>query len=194
MKAIRKLRRPPLILEIFCSTIFLQAKHINSLCLSKFSTMKNFVLAMFILGFSSITFSQNASPDPEEPAIKKTIDLLFEGMKMGDSSMVRQVFHSSARLMTCYTTKDGIGKVAEDSIPAFLSAVGTPHSEVWNEKITSINICRDMNLAQVWTSYEFYVDDTFSHCGVNAFQLVKENDLWLIIQLTDTRRKKGCSE
>jgi len=156
--------------------------------------MKNFVLSMFILGFSSITFSQNASQDPEESAIKKTMDLLFEGMKMGDSSMVRQVFHSSARLMTCYTSKDGISKMAEDSIPAFLNAVGTTHTEVWNERITSLTICRDMNLAQVWTTYEFYVDDTFSHCGVNAFQLVKENDLWRIIQLTDTRRKKGCSE
>lgn len=147
-----------------------------------------------ILVFSSIAFSQNASQDPEEAAIKKTIDLLFEGMKKGDSSMVRIVFHSTARLMTCYTDKNGISHVAEDSIPAFLNDVGTPHKEQWNEKITSINICRDMNLVQVWTTYEFYVDDSFSHCGVNAFQLVKENDQWTIIQLTDTRRKKGCLE
>jgi hypothetical protein len=31
----------------------------------------------------------------------------------------------------------------------------------------------DDNLAAVWTEYEFYVGKNFSHCGVNAFQLVK---------------------
>lgn len=152
--------------------------------------MKKLILSLMVFGFSSVAFSQ----DKEEANIKATIDMLFEGMKNGDSSMVRLVFHPKARLMSCYTDKEGISHLIEDSIPEFIEAVGTPHEEQWNEKITSMSISRDMNLAQVWTTYEFYVDETFSHCGVNAFHLVKENDKWTIIQLTDTRRKKGCLE
>ena len=40
--------------------------------------------------------------------------------------------------------------------------------------------------------FAFYLDDKFSHCGVDAFQLFKGNTGWEIFQLTDTRKKEGC--
>jgi hypothetical protein len=36
------------------------------------------------------------------------------------------------------------------------------------------------------------VGDRFSHCGVDAFTLAKEDDAWKIVALTDTRRRQGC--
>jgi hypothetical protein len=39
-------------------------------------------------------------------------------------------------------------------------------------------------------NYAFYLDDQFSHCGVNAFQLVRMEAGWQIIQITDTRRRE----
>lgn len=47
----------------------------------------------------------------------------------------------------------------------------------------------DGPLATAWTPYAFYLGDTLSHCGTNAFQLAKLKDDWKIIQITDTRRK-----
>ena len=43
-----------------------------------------------------------------------------------------------------------------------------------------------------WTPYSFFLNDTFSHCGVNNFQLLKKEGEWKIIYLIDTRRKEGC--
>ena len=81
------------------------------------------------------------------------------------------------------------------SLADFLKAIGTPHPEVWNEKIWNTEIRIDDNLAQIWTDYAFYVDDRFSHCGVDAFQLVKETDgKWRIVHLIDTRRKEPCTK
>jgi hypothetical protein len=48
-------------------------------------------------------------------------------------------------------------------------------------------------LAQAWCDYAFYVDKSYSHCGVDAFQLFKGKDGWKIFHLADTRRKTGCT-
>jgi hypothetical protein len=41
-------------------------------------------------------------------------------------------------------------------------------------------------------NYAFFAGDTFSHCGVNAFQLFKGADGWKIFHIADTRRREGC--
>ncbi|UWX56421.1 hypothetical protein NYZ99_09635 [Maribacter litopenaei] len=50
----------------------------------------------------------------------------------------------------------------------------------------------DGAMANAWTPYEFRINDNFSHCGVNSFQMVKLEGEWKIIYLIDTRRKEGC--
>jgi hypothetical protein len=142
--------------------------------------------------FVDLTGSAQSAFKQEKKAVRATIDLLFNGMREGDSSKVGQAFHKDARLMTIFIDKNGNPRLIEEDIQGFLSAVGTPHNEVWNEKLTSVKIQIDGDLAQAWTKYEFYVDENFSHCGVNAFQFMKDFEGWKIIQITDTRRKTDC--
>lgn len=47
-------------------------------------------------------------------------------------------------------------------------------------------------MANAWTNYEFWLNDEFHHCGVNSFQLLKEDDIWKIIYLVDIRRVEDC--
>ncbi|HUH33176.1 MAG TPA: hypothetical protein VLZ28_04430, partial [Daejeonella sp.] len=61
-------------------------------------------------------------------------------------------------------------------------------------RITFDQVLIDDNLASVWTSYQFYIGDKFSHCGVNSFQLVKGKEGWKIVYLIDTRRKENCND
>lgn len=144
---------------------------------------------------STINWSQNDNSKIDiDPAleVRAVIDALFLGMKNGDSSMVAKQFHSNSRLMTSYTNKLGESKIQTDNLIEFLTAVGTPHVEVWNERISNVVIQVDHNLAQAWMDFSFYVDETFSHCGVNAFQFIRINNDWKIISITDTRRMKNC--
>ncbi|MBC7890646.1 MAG: nuclear transport factor 2 family protein [Sphingobacteriaceae bacterium] len=150
--------------------------------------MKNrslLILTACLLGLSPV-FAQN----PEEAAVQATIDRLFEGMKKGDSSLVRSIFHSTARLQTAYMSKEGKPLLQSEAIAGFVKAVGTPHKEVWDERISGYNIRIDDNLATAWTPYEFYVDGKYLHEGVNAFQLFRSPEGWKIIQICDTRRKR----
>ncbi len=80
----------------------------------------------------------------------------------------------------------------EDAIDAFVAAVGTPHDEVWDERIWNVQVRVDGNLATAWMDYAFYLGERFSHCGVNAFQLFRGPEGWRIIQIADTRRREGC--
>jgi hypothetical protein len=149
-------------------------------------------LIVCILLFCSFDSISQVDLDNDETAVKETIKQLFEGMYNGDSSLVHSVFHSSNRLMTCYIDKNGTELLAEENLQDFLDAVGSPREEIWDEKITFTSVLVDLHLAQVWTEYQFYLDNEFSHCGVNAFQLVKENGNWKIIQLIDTRKRDNC--
>lgn len=148
------------------------------------------VLLIFFLGVSGSTMAQQDA----EAAIMQPIVRLFTGMNLGDSSMVHSAFANHVTMAT--VTKDKSGNVVvrrESSIAAFLKAVGTPHPEPWSEPIWDARIEVDGNFAQVWTQYAFYQGKKFSHCGVDAFQLVNDGKGWKIIHLADTRHTTGCN-
>ena len=140
----------------------------------------------------SDTTGMESKPISPEIEVRATIDAMFSGMRTGDSSMVASVFHSDLRLMSTYTNKKGESKLHTGSRDEFVTAVGTPHDQIWDERISNVVIQVDANLAQAWMDYSFYLDGKLSHCGVNAFQFIKQNGKWKIISITDTRRKKGC--
>ncbi len=127
-------------------------------------------------------------------AIEYVIIKLFDGMREGDSAKVHSVFYDKVRMISSYRSKTGENVLNEDKLNGFLKAIGTVHPEIWDERISNTIIQIDGNIAQVWTDYEFYVGTKFSHCGVDAFQLVKnKNEIWKIINLIDTRRKENCN-
>ena len=144
------------------------------------------ILFLVFLSASSISWSQADSIRTAE--LRATIDQLFAGMRSGDSTLVRDVFHEDAKAYTTFK-KDNAFHLYEGLIDDFVEAVGTPHDEVWDERISNIVIKIDDGLAQVWMDYSFYLCDEFSHTGVNCMLLVNVDDRWQIINLADTRRK-----
>ena len=148
------------------------------------------IFILILSCFSVKLFAQNLA---EEEAIKKTINNLFTGMRNADSSMVRSAFNQGAILQTIGKTKEGNGIVRLTDLNAFIASIAKPHPEIYDERIIFTKILIDDQLAIVWTDYQFYIGDKFSHCGVNSFQLVKVNDGWKIVYLIDTRRKDKCN-
>lgn len=152
--------------------------------------MKRFLL-MIVLG---ISLSAQGQQDAEGMAIMQPIVRLFTGMNLGDSAMVHSAFAKEVTMATVMKDKSGNVVVRrESSIAGFLKAVGTPHPEPWSEPIWDARIEVDGTFAQVWTPYAFYVGKKFSHCGVDAFQLVNDGKGWKIIHLADTRHTSGCN-
>ena len=48
------------------------------------------------------------------------------------------------------------------------------------------------NIAVVWTPYDFHVDGVFSHCGIDSFQLIKQDGQWLISNSSWTLETENC--
>ena len=141
------------------------------------------ILFLFLL-ISTFTFAQNK----EEIAIQKTINQLFEGMKNADSVVVKNVFSENAILQTINSKTE----VHSEDFRKFAKSVSNFKKGALDEKIIFESIKIDGNLASVWTPYQLFFQGKFLHCGVNSFQLVKQNEVWKIQYLIDTRRKENC--
>ncbi|HEX8636803.1 MAG TPA: hypothetical protein VF692_01975 [Pyrinomonadaceae bacterium] len=50
------------------------------------------------------------------------------------------------------------------------------------------------DLALVWGRYVFFTDNKISHCGVNAFHLVRTDAGWRIANASTTIEPQGCNE
>jgi len=129
----------------------------------------------------------------EEDAVKAVVNQLFAAMKNADSVLLKDCFADSAILQTIAKNKAGETVVRNESVKQFVSSIGKLEQGVADERISFQQILIDDALAMVWTPYQFYYKQNFSHCGVNAFQLVRLNGKWKIQYLIDTRRKEGCN-
>jgi hypothetical protein len=145
-----------------------------------------------ILLFLAISGRYSAQTDTSEyREIKRVIEQVFDAMRTGDSSALRRCFYPNAQLHSCYfSLKKQAYEVSEEQLIDFLVTVGTPHNEVWDERVLRIEIKQDETMAIAWVPYEFYVDNIYSHEGTNAIQLVKTDDGWRILSITDTRKRK----
>ncbi|OPB87702.1 nuclear transport factor 2 family protein [Elizabethkingia occulta] len=140
---------------------------------------------ILILGLSFNLFFSQVS---ETEAVKAGINKLFTAMKNSDSAGIKSSFTKQAILQTIMKN----GEVKMEAIPAFAGTVAKAVKNTLEERITFSAIHIDGNLASVWTPYQFYFQGKFSHCGVNSFQMIKENGDWKIQYIIDTRRKDGC--
>lgn len=149
--------------------------------------MKKILLLIGITFLSHLLVAQ-------EDEVRKVVENLFLAMRTENDSLAKTVFHGEARLTTTGFSKDNEPIVHSDSVQRFIAMIGQPHDKIWDEQISNVVIQIEDNLAQVWMDYSFYLGEDLLHCGVNAMQLVKTNEGWKIIQLTDTRSKEKCNE
>lgn len=141
-----------------------------------------------------VTAAAPLSAQSEEEAVRAVVDGMFDAMRAGDSAAVRALFHPEARLITA-GMREGVPSLrSEDSIDGFVQAVGSPHDEVWDERLDDVEIRVDGPLASVWAEYGFFLGEAFSHCGVDAFLLFRGEGGWKILSIADTRRREGCEE
>lgn len=143
-----------------------------------------------LLFISFLTAAWSVSAQQEEKSVRAVIDKLFTAMQSGDSAKAATLFHPSARLQSTFTDRSGKTVLRSDEVRGFLDQIGgKPAGTTYEEKLLSAEVRIDENMATVWAPYEFYLNGQLSHCGVNAFQLIRLENSWSIIQITDTRRK-----
>ena len=152
--------------------------------------MERVIIFLVILITTTVT-AQNKT----EMEVKKAIDTFFEGFHKGDSLLMQSVMYDNMLTQTTYKDKEGKGKLVTDDVSKMLQTIANrPADQKWEERLLDYNIQIDGTMAHVWTPYEFWANQQFSHCGVNSFQLFNDDGQWKIIYLMDTRRREGCNQ
>jgi hypothetical protein len=67
-----------------------------------------------------------------------------------------------------------------------------PDGRRFEERLTDPAVDVDGDIAMIWSPYVFLIDGKLSHCGVNHFDLVRENGQWKVLNITWTQRTAGC--
>ena len=154
--------------------------------------MKKVITIVAILVFTKMSYAQNSHGTSDTTAIKQTINTFFDAMRKGDSTVLRSVFSRGTILESIANDQNGKAILSTKTADDLVKKIGTPHAEVYDERIVYGTIKIGGDLACVWTPYKFYLGDQFSHCGVNVLQLMKTTDGWKIIYIVYTIRNDNC--
>ena len=144
---------------------------------------------MFALCFGMTLNAQKS----ENEIVKTTIIAFFEAFHKQDTLALKAMTKGDIIMQSISVNKEGKIVLNENSFNQFLKNIASiPKDRTFEEKILDFSIQIDGKMANAWTPYEFWYQDKLSHCGVNSFQLIKEDETWKIIYLVDTRRREGC--
>lgn len=119
---------------------------------------------------------------------------LFDGMREKDQDKILSAFVEGATLRGTGFTEEGSARLASISAATDFAGRVTQATVYIDEQIWEPNIQVNDNLATVVVKYALYVDQEFSHCGVDSMHMFKGPDGWKIFHLADTRRTEDCWE
>lgn len=143
--------------------------------------MKHFFTLIIVLMFSNIIFSQ------VEVEIENHVNEFFEALNAKDEKKLVDFFTPEANLQSVLIQNEN-KRIINEAIEDFFTSIASLPNEVQiREEISDIHIQVDEYMAFASTNYQFFVNDNFSHKGVNYFTFVKVNEEWKIISITDTR-------
>lgn len=144
-----------------------------------------------VAGLVALGTPATAAAQSDEEAVLAVVRTLFDGMREKDEAKLRSVWHAEARLQSAGRDPAGEWGVTSTPIEPFITSIlgaGAYLDEVTFDEEVRV----DGGLATAWTPYNLFVDEALSHCGVDAFQMVRTDDGWKILQITDTRTREGC--
>lgn len=149
-------------------------------------------LGVIVIIFFTTVFSVSAQQvnvnESEQTAVKLVIQNMFTAMKNSDTVLLKTCFSPTAVFQTVASTSNEV-IVKNETVQNFINSISKQPAGSLDERIVFETVKTNKDLASVWTPYEFYYKDKYSHNGVNSFQLVKFKKGWKIQYLIDTRYK-----
>lgn len=135
-----------------------------------------------------------ARAQDDRAEVLATVQRLFDGMQRRDTALMRSAFLPGAKLFGMRTRPSGQAVIQQITEQQFAEAVARATGAEWRERTFDPEVRIEGTLATVWAPYDFHLGTEFSHCGVDAVQLLKTADGWRIVSVADTFQRSGCPE
>jgi hypothetical protein len=130
-----------------------------------------------------------SSPPPEE-AVLTTVQRFFDTMLARDVEGAREILVPEGQFFSVRIV-DGKKVVRSSTNEEYLNGLASAEGD-WLERTWDPEVRIQGDLATVWAPYDFFVDGEFSHCGVDAFHLMKIEGTWKITGGSYTVEREGC--
>lgn len=151
---------------------------------------RRYLIAASLLLMLAPTVVQ-AQQSAAEKEVYAVVETFFKGFNGKDTTAMRAMLFDDVKLLTSMTNREGVPVARSEAVAQMMTSIASAPVKL-NEKIFDPIVQVEDGLASVWVRYEFYADEKYSHCGVDAFLLVKTTQGWKIAALADTR-KKSCA-
>jgi hypothetical protein len=125
-------------------------------------------------------------------AVMATLQRFVDGLRVKDTTAMKAELHPQARLTLLRPAPTGGVQVVVLDGPGFIRAI-LPGPAL-DEPIRNAKVNIDADLATVWAEYQVRINGAVSHCGYDAFHLVRVGTAWKILNVSDTFRQQGCGE
>ena len=129
-------------------------------------------------------------PASDEQAVLQPINGLFAAMAAKDAGRILAWVRQDGRL-----TGVAPGKPPRSHSWAEFAAQFKPgEGPALEERLVGMPAVEiDGDIAMVWSPYVFLIDGKLSHCGIDHFDMVREQGSWKVLNITWSRRTEGCS-
>jgi hypothetical protein len=138
-----------------------------------------FLVLLFTFSTSNTLIAQyaNGHEPAEVEAVLKAVDAFMETLTTNDIDLRSSLQTSDGMTYVSIKRPDGTWRVVGRPNSVFLNPPGDDAPKTVEKYWDPVVFVRGP-LAMVWNPFEFWVDDTTSHCGVNMMQMVKTDGVW----------------
>jgi hypothetical protein len=142
-------------------------------------------ISLLLLSFLTVS-AQSAS---ERKEVLQVVGQFFEALERQDSLAWKKIFLKDARNYYLGEQNDTVRTGMQDPFKFRLSP-----NEIIKERMRDRGVFVQVHkkIAIVWAPYDLWVNNTYSHCGVDVFTLLKTAQGWKIASLAFTMEKEGC--
>jgi hypothetical protein len=148
------------------------------------------LVATLALTLPRLAHAQSA----DSAAVMRTLDNMLVALRTKNVEGLRATFHPDVRMTLLRPTPDGKRRAVVLTGEQFITAATRPEGPALDEPIRNPKLTIDGDLATIWAEYQVRIAGKVSHCGYDAFHLVRVNDEWKILTVADTYRQTGCGE
>lgn len=135
----------------------------------------------------------SAQQTDDQKAALAVIERMFAALKADDTAAMRATMHPAGRVIQT-GTRDGAPFARVNTLNDFLGSIGSAKGRGLEERIYTPEVRIDDNLATAWVYYDFRVGGQITHCGVDAYHIVRTAEGWRILEIVDTQRREACPD
>ena len=141
------------------------------------------VIVALVIGVGLALPGRTVGQQSAEEAVIAVVEALFEGMASGDTEALRAIMLPQSQLLAMGDNGPRWSTGASFA-EAFAGRDVALIERMWNPTVLI-----DGPIASLWTPYDLYIGDRWSHCGTDAVQLVLTDHGWRVAFLSYTTRQ-----